>query len=197
MAIKLILQSYVSWLEKPSCAPEVFKYVIADIFQCGAGLDWSIKVIQREENSTADRLAKSGISRSAKDIAYVRYFGKSSFSLLTPDFEGIILLLHPDFASLLLCFLKVSKELLAVEPLSLYLYLIVVLVALGFALLSRFDKAKLCNFYVHGLKVDLYDMTAFILHLMRLLMIQSSSSNPTAWQTKMKRISSLLLKEGK
>ncbi|KAK8984743.1 hypothetical protein V6N11_020059 [Hibiscus sabdariffa] len=64
---KLVLESDCNlcclWLEKPSCAPDAFKPVIAEILQCGAGLIWSIKVIQREDNGTADRLAKSGISR--------------------------------------------------------------------------------------------------------------------------------------
>ncbi|KAK9037745.1 hypothetical protein V6N11_022647 [Hibiscus sabdariffa] len=51
------------WLEKSSSAPDAFKYVIEDIIQYGAGLDWFIKVIPREENSTIDCLAKSEISR--------------------------------------------------------------------------------------------------------------------------------------
>ncbi|KAK8705125.1 hypothetical protein V6N13_048733 [Hibiscus sabdariffa] len=94
------------------------------------------------------------LSSSAKDLVYVRYFGKSSssFFMLTPGFEGIMLFFHPDFASIVLCFLKVSEELPAVEPFPLiFRSSIVVLVVLGFALLSRFGKDKLCNFYVHGI----------------------------------------------
>ncbi|KAK8593974.1 hypothetical protein V6N12_046047 [Hibiscus sabdariffa] len=99
-----------------------------------------------EESILGVFMSFSSLSSSAKDLVYVRYFGKSSFSMLTPDFEGIMLLFHPDFASLLLFFLKVSKELPAVEPFSfIFRSSIVVLVALGFSL----------------------------------LMIQSSSSNPT------------------
>ncbi|KAK8558682.1 hypothetical protein V6N12_041982 [Hibiscus sabdariffa] len=56
-------KTLIIWLEKSSSAPDAFKSIIEDIIQYGAGLDWSIKVIPREENDIADRLAKSGISR--------------------------------------------------------------------------------------------------------------------------------------
>ncbi|KAL4364264.1 hypothetical protein GQ457_04G029960 [Hibiscus cannabinus] len=59
-----VCQLCCNWLEKSSSAPNAFKYVIKDILQYGAGLDWSIKVIPREENGTADRLTKNGISRN-------------------------------------------------------------------------------------------------------------------------------------
>ncbi|KAK8561798.1 hypothetical protein V6N12_048858 [Hibiscus sabdariffa] len=52
-----------NWLEKSSSAPDAFKSVIEDILQYGAGFDWSIKVISREENDTANHLVKSEISR--------------------------------------------------------------------------------------------------------------------------------------
>ncbi|KAK8990552.1 hypothetical protein V6N11_009244 [Hibiscus sabdariffa] len=106
-----------------------------------------------EESDLRVFMSFHSLSSSTKDLAYVRYFGKSFFSMLKPGFEGIMLLFQPDFFSIVLCVLKVSKELPAVEPFSLiFRPSIVVLVALGFALLSRFGKAKLCSFYAHGLK---------------------------------------------
>ncbi|KAK8516506.1 hypothetical protein V6N13_097797 [Hibiscus sabdariffa] len=106
-----------------------------------------------EESDLRVFMSFHSLSSSAKDLAYVRYFGKSFFSMLKPGFEGIMLLFQPDFVSIILCILKVSKELSDGEPFSLiFRPSIVVLVALGFALLSRFGKAKLCSFYAHGSK---------------------------------------------
>ncbi|KAK8598357.1 hypothetical protein V6N13_094330 [Hibiscus sabdariffa] len=91
-----------------------------------------------EESDLRVFMSFHSLSSSTKDLAYVRYFGKSFFSMLKPGFEGIMLLFQPDFFSIVLCVLKVSKELPAVEPFSLiFRPSIVVLVALGFALLSR------------------------------------------------------------
>ncbi|KAK8629860.1 hypothetical protein V6N13_078681 [Hibiscus sabdariffa] len=82
-----------------------------------------------EESELRAFLSLHSLSSSAKDLAY------------------------PDSVSIVLSVLKVSKELLAVEPLSLFVRpSIFVLVALGFTLLSKFGKAKPCSLYAHGLK---------------------------------------------
>ncbi|KAK8990187.1 hypothetical protein V6N11_008702 [Hibiscus sabdariffa] len=52
------------WIGDPSSVPDIFRSIVADILQLCEGLEWSIKSIQRSENGTADKLAKSGISRS-------------------------------------------------------------------------------------------------------------------------------------
>ncbi|KAK8548964.1 hypothetical protein V6N12_061865 [Hibiscus sabdariffa] len=52
------------WVGDPSSVPDIFKPIVADILQLCEGLEWNIKTIQRSENGTTDKLAKSGISRS-------------------------------------------------------------------------------------------------------------------------------------
>ncbi|KAK8491660.1 hypothetical protein V6N11_023179 [Hibiscus sabdariffa] len=52
-----------NWVREPSSTPIIFKSIVENILQFCDGLDWNIKVIQRSENTTADKLAKSEISR--------------------------------------------------------------------------------------------------------------------------------------
>ncbi|KAL4355044.1 hypothetical protein GQ457_06G023790 [Hibiscus cannabinus] len=54
----------VDWFHNPNSAPALFKGIIADCLRWCTGLSWSIQAVPRESNSTADKLAKSGISRT-------------------------------------------------------------------------------------------------------------------------------------
>ncbi|KAK8974525.1 hypothetical protein V6N11_053658 [Hibiscus sabdariffa] len=49
--------------ERPSLAPLSHKPIIEACLQESEGLVWSIEAVPRVANTTADRLAKSGISR--------------------------------------------------------------------------------------------------------------------------------------
>ncbi|KAK8519480.1 hypothetical protein V6N12_025517 [Hibiscus sabdariffa] len=68
-SFKLLLETdcslCVQWLERPSLAPHCFKPVIEDCLEACDGFRWSIEAVTKSANSTADKLAKSGISRVA------------------------------------------------------------------------------------------------------------------------------------
>ncbi|KAL4292083.1 hypothetical protein GQ457_14G022110 [Hibiscus cannabinus] len=54
----------VKWVSNPHAASSAFKILIDDCLTRCSGLKWSIEYVERLTNGIADKLAKSGISRS-------------------------------------------------------------------------------------------------------------------------------------